>query len=171
MPEKNRLDGGVLPIEPFAPRRTVALRKPSPTRTGAVYAVPCPCYKCVLPSSYALPETSASSFGPARPVEAWRGGRKTISVACSGRSPMWRLLDLRRDESSLRVAVRWMVPMTKVRSRSSRSRSSRWRYIGTTSTLDGSPQSTLPTHQARKSAEASTTLGSRRNRTKQRPSR
>ena len=52
------------------------------------------------------PPAIAAKLDLSKPGEAWVEGY--LRRACSGRSPMWRLLDLRRDESSLRVAVRWM---------------------------------------------------------------
>ena len=52
------------------------------------------------------PSAIAAKLDLSKPGEAWAEGY--LRRACSGRSPMWRLLDLRRDESSLRVAVRWM---------------------------------------------------------------
>ena len=47
----------------------VALEKPSPTRTEQLMPCRNPCYKCVLPSSCALPDASANHRRQARPVE------------------------------------------------------------------------------------------------------
>ena len=52
------------------------------------------------------PSAIAAKLDLSKPGEAWVEGY--LRRACSGRSPMWRLLDLRRDKSALRVAVRWM---------------------------------------------------------------
>ena len=51
------------------------------------------------------PPTPLAQLDLSKPGEAW--AEDYLRRACSGRSPMWRLIDLRRDESSLRVAVRW----------------------------------------------------------------
>ncbi len=51
------------------------------------------------------PSAIAAKLDLSKPGEAWVEGY--LRRACSGRSPMWRLLDLRRDKSALRVAVRW----------------------------------------------------------------
>ena len=52
------------------------------------------------------PSAIAAKLDLSKPGEAWVEGY--LRRACSGRSPMWRLIDLRRDKSALRVAVRWM---------------------------------------------------------------
>ena len=52
------------------------------------------------------PPSIAAKLDLSKPGEAWVEGY--LRRACSGRSPMWRLIDLRRDKSALRVAVRWM---------------------------------------------------------------
>ena len=52
------------------------------------------------------PSAIAAKLDLSKPGEAWVEGY--LRRACSGRSPMWRLLNLRRDKSALRVAVRWM---------------------------------------------------------------
>lgn len=51
------------------------------------------------------PPTPLAQLDLSKPGEAW--AEDYLRRACSGRAPMWRLIDLRRDESSLRVAVRW----------------------------------------------------------------
>lgn len=84
---------------------------------------------------------------------------------------MWRLLDLRRDESSLRVAVRWMKcddqgPFSVV-TLSLVEMALHWNYFDS----ETEARNALDDTPAKKSAQTSTKLDSRRNRTKQHPSR
>ncbi len=51
------------------------------------------------------PPTIAAKLDLNKPGEAWAADY--LRRACSGRSPMWRLLAFRRDAAELRVAVRW----------------------------------------------------------------
>ena len=115
------------------------------------------------------PPAPLAQLDLSKPGEAW--AEDYLRRACSGRSPMWRLLDLRRDESSLRVAVRWMKcddqgPFSVV-TLSLVEMALHWNYFDS----ETAARKALADTPAMKSAEASTTLGSRRNRTKQRPSR
>ena len=52
------------------------------------------------------PSTPRAKLDLSKLGEAW--AEDYIRRACSGRSAMWHLLDLRRDESALRVAVHWI---------------------------------------------------------------